>query len=150
MCWCLAHWATTLQIEAFSKSLPSAGCEEALASAAATNLLWRPVMHTPQLPGGVQFPARKLSVGPGAASPASSAARPAVTGGGAGQRVTVEVCLEKDLDGVSPFTTAPIPFSFHPGMPMDKSILNLVFVLKNRGYKQFEGVKVSWVGNGGV
>ncbi len=61
--------------------------------------------------------------------------------------------LQRDLDGVSDFVGEPIPFGFHPTKALEKNVTDMIFVLKNRGYKQFEGTTVSdshWHGGHGV
>jgi hypothetical protein len=121
-------------MRALSGNLPLCpSFEEALAMAASHSVLWRPSLLTPQHPEGTALlPARGVL---------GVAATPSTAGGV--ERVKVVLSLERGLDGVGPFTGTPIPFAFHPTIPLDRNVANMVFVLKNQGYKQFDCVSVS-------
>lgn len=106
--------------------------DDALVAAARVNPGWGATMHTPRDPGG-----SRLAPPAPPPPPPVTAAAPVV------ERIKGVLSLELGFDGVAPFTSSPITFGFHPDHTLAKNIGNLVFVLKNRGYRQFEGVTVS-------
>jgi hypothetical protein len=111
------------QCASYSKHLTIKPYEEALNSAATSCPTSGVLMHTALAPeGACLVPARPQAM----------------------ERLKPMLHLEKDLDGVSDFVREPIQLGFHPTKALEKNMEDMIFMLKNGGFKQFEGATVRW------